>query len=71
MVQNILENIVKHGQSPKGAWQDHAHISLKVIVLKQLNIFALIFLFQTNLGNIVQHAGPHKKAWQGQKDMTL
>ena len=24
VVQNIFENIVKHGQSPKGAWQDHA-----------------------------------------------
>ena len=34
MVQNIYENFVKHGQSPKGAAQNQAHVSLKIYCRK-------------------------------------
>ena len=35
---------VKHGQSPKGVWQDHAHISLKSYCRVTVEYFCIVIL---------------------------
>ena len=70
MVQNIFENFINHGQSPKEAWQDHAQISLKSYCRKTVEYFCIVPFDPNLFENLAQHAGPPKKAWQGQKGMA-